>query len=75
MQLVPLENMTERSLRELARHDTVEDADRDVVLTVTGVEMRWIVLAIQDCDDNTQETANFRHRSILAQTPPDPPNE
>src|SRR5215204_5864417 len=61
VQLQPLEHVALGAPRELAGHDAVADADRDLVLAIRRVEVWRVVVAVQDRDGDTQEAANDRH--------------
>jgi len=61
VKLEPLEHVAQRAPRELAGHLAVLDLDRDLVLAVRRVEVRRIVVAVQDGDRDPQEPANDGH--------------
>jgi hypothetical protein len=54
-----------KPLREIAAHDTTLDTDRDLVLSVHGVEMRRRMLPREDADHDAKESGYLGHRSIL----------
>lgn len=74
MQFVPLEDEAKCTLRERAGHDAVENADSDVEAAVHGVEVRRVVLSVEDRDDDAEEAAYFWHVSSLPPIVARPPN-
>ena len=74
MQFVPLEDEAKCALRERAGHDAVENADSDVEAAVHGVEVRRVVLSVEDRDDDAEEAAYLWHVSSLPPIVARPPN-
>ena len=75
MLLEPFEYKPEGSLRELSRDDAIENTDRDFKFSVRSVEVRRVVLPVQDRDDDTEKAAYLWHNSSLPQAMPCPPND
>ena len=65
MKVEPLKHKPQCALREIAAHDTTLDTDRDLVLSVHGVEMRRRMLPREDADHDAKESGYLGHRSIL----------
>jgi hypothetical protein len=60
VQVEPLEHVRLRAAWEAPGDGAVADADGDAMLAVGGVEMRRIVIPIEDGDRDAQEAANDR---------------
>ena len=65
MEVEPLKHKPQCALREIAADDTVLDTDRDLVLSVHGMEMRRRMLSREDADHDAKESGYLRHRNIL----------
>jgi hypothetical protein len=50
MHLVPLQDVRERSSRELASDNAISNADGNFIISIDGMEMGWIMVAIEDGD-------------------------
>jgi len=66
VQLIPLKHVPESSPRELALHDSVLYPDRDLVLPIDSVEMRWLMIPIEHRYHDAEKAAQLRHMFILA---------
>jgi hypothetical protein len=58
MLLVPLQDVRERSPWELASDNAIANRDRDFIVSVDGVKMRWVMISIQDSDSNPKEATD-----------------
>ena len=50
MHLVPLQDVRERSSRELASDNAISNADGNFIISIDGMEMGWIMVAIEEGD-------------------------
>ena len=65
MKVEPLKHEPQCALREIAADDTALDTDRDLVLSVHGMEMRRRMLPREDADHDAKESGYLGHRNIL----------
>ena len=66
MQLEPLQDVPQRTPREGAGYDAIENAYGNVVAAIRGMKVRRVVLPVKDADDDAKESAYFWHGSSLA---------
>jgi len=63
MKIVPVEHSRERSPRKPSLDDPTIDFDRDFMLPILGVEMRWWMVAVVHPNNDPKESADFWHGS------------
>ncbi len=66
MENIPLDYRRQCSPRKPSRDNTAIDLDRDFMLPILGMEMRRSVVTVVHPDYNSEETADFRHRTFCS---------
>ncbi len=61
MLLIPLQDVRERSSWELASDNAISNVDGDFIISIDGMKMGWIMVAIEDGDGNPKETTDDWH--------------
>ena len=61
MKIQPLQDVSKSPARKPTRDPAVTNAHGDLVLPVGRMEVRRIVVAVEDCDRDTEEAADDRH--------------
>jgi hypothetical protein len=61
MLLIPLQDVRERSSRELASDNSISNADGDLIISIDGMKMGWIMIPIKDGDGNPKEATDNWH--------------
>jgi len=73
VQTVPLEDVSQCPSGKFAGHDTGVNSNGDFKLPLLCVKMGWYVVLVKHCNDNSQESADFRHGTRIIPYP-QPPN-
>lgn len=64
VQIEPLQNVTQSTFWKISVHDPAQYFNRDLVVSIHRVEMRWRMFARKYTDDDPQESRQFRHNNI-----------
>ncbi len=69
MQLQPLENQSLCPGWKRSAYNTIANGHSNRELTVRGVKVRRIVIAIEDCDRDSEKAGNDGHGAMVGRLP------